>query len=50
VLLQVLELGVVSRRNLLHFLEENIDDIEVGIQVALPGGQVHVGQLNRDLA
>ena len=36
VVFQVLEFGVVGRRDLLHLLEQGLDHAEVGAQVVLP--------------
>ena len=36
VLLQVLELGVVGRGDLLHLREKPLNDLEIGFQVVLP--------------
>ena len=48
--LQVLELRIISRRYLFHFTEKRLDQTEIRFQVVLPRGEVHVAELDIDLA
>ena len=50
VLFQVLQLGVVGWGDLFHLAEERLDQTEIGLQVVLPRGEVHVSELDVDLA
>ncbi len=49
-LLQVLKLGVIGGRNLVHLVQKCLDHLQIGPQVAFPRGQVHVSQMDDDLA
>ena len=48
--LEVLKLGVVFGRDAMHLGQQGIDEQQVGLQFALPGWEVHVGQADLDFA
>ena len=47
---EVLELGVVLGRDLVHRGQQGVDEFEVALQIALPRRQVHVAEADLDLA
>jgi hypothetical protein len=47
--LDVLELGIVRRRDLAHFSEEVFDSRKVGTKLMFPAREVHIGKIDLDL-
>jgi SNF2 family DNA or RNA helicase len=47
---QMLEFGIVGGRHLFHLGEQGLNDLEISPQNMFPAGQIHVRQLDFDLA
>ncbi|MFO1064128.1 MAG: hypothetical protein U0892_09720 [Pirellulales bacterium] len=46
----MLQLGIICRSDLFHFCKQPIDHAEIGIEIMLPRRQIHVCQIDLNLA
>jgi hypothetical protein len=47
---EMLQLGIIGRRDLVHRRQQGINDFQIDLQFVLPRRQVHVGEADLDLA